>query len=158
MRLKNLNLRQEHNQILFYTHMNHNSMKNLYEYIQQQILEEESSKKSSLERGDIKFTIWEAPDKKVSWLKNNDAYQKIEYKYINKNQDINIDFLLGFQEDSWKLWIGRIGSCSYDDDPYKSFETKDFADAIIKCLDEVQNFLKKVEDDPQNYIQFYKNL
>ena len=54
-------------------------MKNLYEYIQQQILEEESSKKSSLERGDIKFTIWEAPDKKVSWLKNNEAYQKIEY-------------------------------------------------------------------------------
>ena len=84
--------------------------------------------------------------------------KKIEYKYINKKQDINIDFLLGFQEDSWKLWIGRIGSCSYDDDPYKSFETKDFADAIIKCLDEVQNFLKKVEDDPQNYIQFYKNL
>ena len=64
--------------------MNHNSMKNLYEYIQQQILEEESSKKSSLERGDIKFTIWEAPDKKVSWIKNNEAYQKIEYKYINK--------------------------------------------------------------------------
>ena len=30
------------------------------------------------QRGKIKFVIWEEPDKKVSWLDNNEKYQKID--------------------------------------------------------------------------------
>ena len=33
-----------------------------------------------IRRGNIKFTIWEEPKKKVNWLKNNEQYQKIEYQ------------------------------------------------------------------------------
>ena len=47
-------------------------MKSLLQYI----LESENS----TERGNIKFTIWEAPDKKVKWLNNNKDYEKIEYQ------------------------------------------------------------------------------
>lgn len=127
-------------------------MKSLIQYI----AEAEDKKEGTLERGEIKFTIWESPEKKVSWLNDNEAYQKIEYKYEDKKNKIYIDFLLGFQNESWKLWIGRIGSCSYDDDPYKDFETDDFAKAIVDCLDFVSEFVDKVKEDPEDYVQFYK--
>lgn len=132
-------------------------MKTLVQYI----IEAEENKdkeKQSTERGKIKFTIWESPDKKVNWLDDNEKYQKIEYKYEDKKEGISIDFLLGFQEDSWKLWIGKIGSCSYDDDPYCSFDTKKFSEGIIAALDKVEEFLDKVKEDPSNYVQFYINV
>lgn len=132
-------------------------MKTLVQYI----LEAEKNKedeKQSTERGKIKFTIWEEPDKKVTWLNDNEKYQKIEYKYEDKKEGLSIDFLLGFQEDSWKLWIGKIGSCSYDDDPYCSFDTKKFSEGIIAALDKVEEFLEKVKEDPSNYVQFYVNI
>lgn len=132
-------------------------MKTLVQYI----IEAEENKdkeKQSTERGKIKFTIWEEPDKKVTWLNDNEKYQKIEYKYENKKEGLSIDFLLGFQEDSWKLWIGKIGSCSYDDDPYCSFDTKKFSEGIIAALDKVEEFLDKVKEDPSNYVQFYVNI
>lgn len=132
-------------------------MKTLVQYI----LEAEKNKeneKQSTERGKIKFTIWEEPDKKVTWLNDNEKYQKIEYKYEDKKEGLSIDFLLGFQEDSWKLWIGKIGSCSYDDDPYCSFNTKKFSEGIIAALDKVEEFLDKVKEDPSNYVQFYVNI
>ena len=132
-------------------------MKTLVQYI----LEAEKNKedeKQSTERGKIKFTIWEEPDKKVTWLNDNEKYQKIEYKYEDKKEGLSIDFLLGFQEDSWKLWIGKIGSCSYDDDPYCSFNTKKFSEGIIAALDKVEEFLEKVKEDPSNYVQFYVNI
>ena len=132
-------------------------MKTLVQYI----IEAEENKdkeKQSTERGKIKFTIWEEPDKKVTWLDNNEKYQKIEYKYEDKKEGLAIDFLLGFQEDSWKLWIGKIGSCSYDDDPYCSFDTKKFSEGIIAALDKVEEFLDKVKEDPSNYVQFYVNI
>ena len=132
-------------------------MKTLVQYI----IEAEENKdkeKQSTERGKIKFTIWESPDKKVNWLDDNEKYQKIEYKYEDKKEGISIDFLLGFQEDSWKLWIGKIGSCSYDDDPYCSFDTKKFSEGIIAALDKVEEFLDKVKEDPSNYVQFYVNI
>lgn len=132
-------------------------MKTLVQYI----IEAEENKdkeKQSTERGKIKFTIWEEPDKKVTWLNNNEKYQKIEYKYEDKKEGLAIDFLLGFQEDSWKLWIGKIGSCSYDDDPYCSFDTKKFSEGIIAALDKVEEFLDKVKEDPSNYVQFYVNI
>ena len=129
-------------------------MKSLKEYL----LEEKDDITASTSRGDIKFTIWKAPDKKVKWLKDNESYLKIEYKLEDKEEGLYIDFLLGFQDDSWKLWIGKIGSCSYDDDPYCSFDTDKFAEGIVAALDKVEEFVKKVKDDPESYIQFYKTL
>ena len=129
-------------------------MKSLKEYL----LEEKNDITASTSRGDIKFTIWKAPDKKVRWLNDNESYLKIEYKLEDREEGLFIDFLLGYQEDSWKLWIGKIGSCSYDDDPYCSFETKKFAEAIVKALDKVEEFVAKVKEEPENYIQFYKTL
>lgn len=130
-------------------------MKSLYTYI----LEADSkddNEKDMTRRGNIKFTIWEAPDKKVKWIENNDKYQKIEYKYEDKDNEIYIDFLLGFKENEWKLWIGKIGALSYDDDPYCGFDTDSFRDAILLALDKVEEFIDKVNEDPDNYIQFYK--
>ena len=129
-------------------------MKSLKEYL----LEEKNDITASTSRGDIKFTIWKAPDKKVRWLNDNESYLKIEYKLEDREEGLFIDFLLGHQEDSWKLWIGKIGSCSYDDDPYSSLETKKFAEAITKALDKVEEFVAKVKEEPENYIQFYKTL
>ena len=129
-------------------------MKSLKEYL----LEEKNDITASTSRGDIKFTIWKAPDKKVRWLNDNESYLKIEYKLEDREEGLFIDFLLGYQDDSWKLWIGKIGSCSYDDDPYSSMETKKFSEAIVKALDKVEEFVAKVKDDPESYIQFYKTL
>jgi len=129
-------------------------MKNLKDYL----LEEKDDITASTSRGDIKFTIWKAPDRKVKWLNDNETYQKIEYKLEDKEEGLYIDFLLGFKDGSWKLWIGKIGSNSYDDDPYCSFETKKFEEGIIGALDKVEEFVKKVKDDPDSYIQFYKTL
>jgi len=129
-------------------------MKSLKEYL----LEEKNDITASTTRGDIKFTIWKAPDKKVRWLEDNEAYQKIEYKLEDKEEGLYIDFLLGYQEDSWKLWIGKIGSCSYDDDPYCSFDTKKFSEGIVAALDKVEEFVEKVKDDKESYIQFYKTI
>ena len=81
-----------------------------------------------------------------------------EYKYEDKKEGLSIDFLLGYKDESWRLWIGKIGSASYDDDPYCDFETKKFSEAIVAALDKVEEFLKKVKDEPDNYVQFYVNL
>lgn len=110
------------------------------------------------ERADIKFTIWKEPDKQVDWLNAGDKYQKIEYKYINKEKGIEIDFLLGQQNEIWKMWMGKIGACSYDEDPYCSFETKNFGNAMIEALDKIQEILDEIRKDPDNYVQYYKNM
>lgn len=119
--------------------------------------EDNEDEKKTTERGDIKFTIWEAPDKKVKWLENNKDYQKIEYKYEDNDKNIFIDFLLGFKDGSWRLWIGKIGSVSYDDDPFTDLKTNKFAEAIVKALDKVQEFIEDVKKEPVNYVQFYKD-
>lgn len=126
-------------------------MKSLRDYI----LEEKDDVESGIQRGDIKFTIWKEPDKKVTMLDDNESFQKIEYKLEDKETGLSIDFLLGFQEGSWKLWIGKIGSCSYDDDPYCSFDTDNFKKAIVMCLDKVEEFVTQVKEDPENYVNFY---
>lgn len=134
-------------------------MKSLYDYIQESIIKEEEDEKTT-QRGKIKYTIWINPEKKVNWLKDNEQYQKIEYKHEDKEKNIFIDFLLGYvqEEDTWKLWIGKIGSLSYDDDPYCDLETNKFAEAIVASLDKTEEFLKEVEDDPQNWVQYYKDI
>lgn len=131
-------------------------MKRLIDYI----IEKGDDKKADLpiKRGDIIFTIWESPDTKVTELKNNNAYQKIEYKLEDKKSGLSIDFLLGFKESSWQLWVGKIGSCSYDDDPYKSLNTDNFKKAIVDSLDIIEEFLEKVIDDPTDYVQYYKTI
>jgi len=120
---------------------------------------DESDEKTT-ERGNIKYTIWLEPDKKVTWLKPNQKFQKIEYKHKDRDKNIFIDFLLGYVENqkTWKLWIGKIGSLSYDDDPYCDLETDKFSEAIVKSLDKTQEFIADVEDDPQNWIQYYKDI
>lgn len=124
-------------------------MKTLSEYI---ILE-----KINKDLIDIKFDIWAEPKHKVTWIKNNEAYQKIEYKYIDKKKSIEIDFLLGFTGKSWKLWVGKIGGVSYDDDYYKDLETESFDDAILNGVEIIREFIKEVKTDKENWIQFYVN-
>jgi len=49
-----------------------------------------------------------------------------------------------------------MGSVSYDDDPYCSFETKKFSEGIINAIDKVVEIVTNVANEPLNYIQFYK--
>ena len=127
-------------------------MKSLQNYI----VEAQSDKQDPIPRADIKFTIWEDPKKQVRWLTDNNAYQKIEYQYKNTTKNIFIDYLLGFKDDSWQLWAGKIGRCTYDDDPYCDLKTSDFAHAINNSLDKIEKLLQDVLDDPQNYVQYYR--
>lgn len=135
-------------------------MKRLIDYIIEKGDEEkkEDTPKLPIKRKDIIFTIWESPDTKVTDLSSNTAYQKIEYKLEDKKSGLSIDFLLGFKESSWHLWIGKIGSCSYDDDPYKSLNTDNFKRAIVSSLDIIEEFLEKVMTDPTDYVQFFKTI
>jgi hypothetical protein len=123
------------------------------------IFEEDDKKEKSVERGEIKFTIWKEPDKKVTWLEDNEPYQKIEYVFEDEDKGIKIDFLLG-QDDTqkWHLWCGKPGSCSYDDDPYCEFDTSKFSEAIVQALDKVDEIIGKVKEDPHNFVQFYVHL
>ena len=130
-------------------------MKRLTEYIYEK---EEKTKDNSFDRSKIIFTIWESPDNKVTELKSNTEYQKIEYKLEDNDLGMFIDFLLGFKDKSWHLWVGKIGSCSYDDDPYKDLKTDNFKKAIITSLDIIEEFIEKVIDDPTDYVQFYKTI
>lgn len=111
-------------------------------------------------RKDIMFTIWKEPDKKVKWLKDNEKYQKIEYKHEDKSRKMSMSFLLGYdkENDTWKLWVGKIGAITYDDDPLCSLETNKFSQAIIKGLDKIEEYIKKVEDNPSDWIQYYKDI
>ena len=119
----------------------------------------EAIKKTSKLRDGIQFTIWQRPEKKIKWLENNDKYQKIEYKYEDVDKMIFIQFLLGYVEEdkTWKMWIGKIGAASYDDDPYCKLDTEKFSEAILTACDKIEEFIEKVNKDPLNYIQFYKS-
>lgn len=113
---------------------------------------------ANVNRGDIKFTIWKSPDNKITdldSLNDNKSYQKIEYKLEDSKAGISIDFLLGYDADSWKLWVGKIGSCSYDDDPYKTLNTDSFRRAIVSSIDVICDFVEQVKNEPNNYVQFY---
>ena len=108
-------------------------MKTLNQFIKEAEESDADEQAKLNRRGNIKFTIWEEPDKKVKWLKSNDKYQKIEYKHEDKTKNMFIDFLLGFdkEHDTWKLWVGKIGGITYDDDPLCDLKTNDFAKAIV---------------------------
>ena len=72
-----------------------------------------------------------------------ETIRRIEYKLEDREKNLYIDFLLGFKDGSWRLWIGKIGSVTYDDDPYCNFETDDFKYAIVDALDKVEEFYYK---------------
>lgn len=131
-------------------------MKSLSKYITEK--EQEKKEEENNIQDNIKFTIWEEPKKKIKWLENNEKYQKIEYKYIDDKKNIEICFLLGFKDNSWQLWIGKIGAISYDDDPWCSFETKSFAQAVTDSLQKIEDFIKDVEENKNNWVQFYTNI
>ena len=118
--------------------------------------DDKPSDEELVRRGNIKFTIWEEPKKKVTWIANNEKYQKIEYQYRDKKKNVYIDFLLGYQDGTWKLWIGKIGAISYDDDPWCDFKTDKFSEGIVLALDKVEEFIDDVEENPDNWVQFYK--
>lgn len=132
-------------------------MKTLLQFLEEKKKDILSDEERTTARGNVKFTIWKSPDEKVKWLEDNEDYMKIEYKFEDKEKNIYIDFLLGFKNGSWKLWVGKIGSCAYDDDPYCDFETEKFAEAIVKALDKVEELLEKILEDPDDYVQYYKD-
>ena len=78
-----------------------------------------------------------------------------EYQYKDKKLGIEIDFLLGFKDNTWKLWIGKIGAISYDDDPWVNLDCDNFKDAILKCLDYTADFIEDVKGYKDNWVQFY---
>lgn len=108
-------------------------------------------------RSDIKFKIFTEPDKQVDDLKEGKKYLKIEYIYKDKKKGIEIDFLIGRKDDTkdWALYTGKIGSASYDDDPYKSLKTKELSKAINNAVQEVVDLVKEVEKEPDEWLQFY---
>lgn len=108
-------------------------------------------------RSDVQFKIFTAPDKQVDDLKEGEKYLKIEYVYKDKKKGIEIDFLIGRKQDDkdWALYTGKIGSASYDDDPYKSLKTKELSKAINTAVQEVIDLVKEVEKYPDEWLQFY---
>lgn len=145
-------------------------MKSLLEVVEEALLFEADDEKKddkggddkekdekTTERADIKFTIWKEPDVKADWLNDNDGYQKIEYVYKNKEKKITIDFLLGRKEGVWQLWAGKDGAVNYDDEPFYNLEETSFAKAIVAALDKIQETIKDVKDNPDNWAQFYLN-
>lgn len=108
-------------------------------------------------RSDVQFKIFTAPDKQVDDLKEGEKYLKIEYIYRDKKKGIEIDFLIGRKDDTkdWSLYTGKIGSASYDDDPYKSLKTKELSKAINNAVQEVVDLVKEVEKEPDEWLQFY---
>ena len=67
------------------------SLKSYITYIIEGDENKDDNKPSEI-RKNIKFTIWGEPDKKLNWLTNNENYQKIEYKHIDKKKNIEIDY------------------------------------------------------------------
>lgn len=109
-------------------------------------------------KSDVQFKVWVSPDKQVDWISDNEKYLKIEYVYDDKKKGITIDFLLGKKDGTWQLYAGKKGTVSYDDDPMKDLKKKNFKDGILSAIEYVADFIKKVEDNPDDWTQFYIHL
>lgn len=111
---------------------------------------------------DIKWDIWEEPSVRVSWLRDNYSYSKIEFTYKDTSAGVEICFLMGFTDDgekpSWKVWSGKTGAVSYSDDWSWDTETADFKDAIVKASDIASKFITDVYNDPDNYVAYYIHI
>lgn len=125
-------------------------MNDLVKYIKE-------SKEDTKIRSKIIFTIWEAPSKKVSELKTNDSYQKIECKYKENEDEIGlmVSFLLGYKDDSWQLWAGKPGVVTYLDDSYVNLEETDFYKAVNKAVDKCIELIKEIKKEPNKWVQYY---
>ena len=110
------------------------------------------------ERAEIKFKIWKDGGELANWITDKDGYQKIEYVYKNKEKGITIDFLLGRKDGSWFIWAGKDGAVNYDDQPYKDLKTPYFRDAIMNSLDTIQELIKDVKENPDNWAQYYSYI
>ena len=119
----------------------------------------ENDEKNKLKK-DVKFTIWISTDEKTTSLKKGEKYLKIEYIYKDKKKGIIIDFLIGkdMKDKKWSLFAGKQGAVSYDDDALKDLKADNLKDAILNAIDEVVDFIKEVEDDKDNWVQFYINI
>ena len=119
----------------------------------------EDDEKNKL-KSDVKFTIWTSTDEKTTSLKKGEKYLKIEYIYKDKKKGIIIDFLIGkdMKNKKWSLFAGKQGAVSYDDDALKDLKADNLKDAILNAIDEVVDFIKEVEDDKDNWVQFYINI
>ena len=129
-------------------------MKTLKQYIQ-------TINEKKGDRAKLIFTIWETPEKKVTKLSSNTAYQKIECKYAEKPDDpytLQISFLLGFKNDYWKLWAGKPGVVTYSDDPYCNLKEVEFSPALLKALDKCEELIDDIKDHPSNWPQFYDSI
>ena len=103
------------------------------------------------------FDIWQEVGVRSNWLKDNFSYNKIEYKFIDKESGIEIDFLLGYKHGTWHLWIGKIGIINYDIQPYCDLKTSNFTRAIIISLVKISDFIKDVKDNKDNWVEYYIN-
>lgn len=125
----------------------------------QVILEKEQDNDDDKVRAGLKFIIYKEDGTTVDWLKDDEPYQKIECLY-EENPDfgdgVKIDFLLGKDDnDKWSLWAGKPGVVDYSDEPYKDLKVSSLSDAIAKGLDEMQKFISKVKEEPNNWVQYY---
>lgn len=125
----------------------------------QVILEKEQDNDDDKVRAGLKFIIYKEDGTTVDWLKDDEPYQKIECLY-EENPDfgdgVKIDFLLGKDDnDKWSLWAGKPGVVDYSDEPYKDLKVSSLSDAISKGLDEMQKFIDKVKEEPNNWVQYY---
>lgn len=130
-------------------------MKSLVEYIKEA---QEQDEKDAKIRSQIVFTIWEAPEKKVSELTSNTAYQKIECKYqenSDADEGIKVSFLLGFKDNVWQLWAGKPGVVSYSDDSYVSLDEVEFYKAVNAAVDKCVELINQIKDEPNNWVQYY---
>lgn len=139
-------------------------MKKLKDYIYMNInsiSEEKDTTKPTqppVPRTKVMFDIWEQPDKKVNWIKDNFSYTKIEYQYISDDGNIEIDFLLGFKDGTWRLWVGKIGAVDYSDESYCDLKCVKLQDAIMTAIDKIEEIIKKVKKDPKDYVMYYVHI
>lgn len=105
---------------------------------------------------DIKWTIWDSNQKRIYDVNAvNQNYNKIEYLYIDKKKNIKIQFLMGLLDNTWHIWVGKIGGTYYSDEPYCDLKTGNFKLAVIKSLDKVATFVLNVKNNPDNYQNYY---
>lgn len=104
----------------------------------------------------IKWSIWDKDQKRIYDVNKCDKeYNKIEYIYIDKSRNIKIQFLLGLLNNSWCIWVGKVGGVYYSDEPYCDLKTSDFKLAIRRSLDKVATFVLNVKNNPGAYQNYY---
>lgn len=147
------------------------SLKEYINKISNTQIKEEKDQSAQIEadkklKAEIKWDIWEEPSVKVNWLKDNYSYNKIQFIYRDTDKGIEICFLMGYTKnentdklpESWKIWVGKLGSISYSEDWSWDLKTNDLNEAIMKSLDIIVDFIRTVESDNYNYVAYYIHI